>query len=384
MRVDGVRMRTIWPESGTAVGIIDQTRLPHALVTVSLRSCEAVAEAIRTMRVRGAPLIGAAAAYGMALALAADPSDASLHRADRLLAATRPTAVNLRWALDRCGRELAPLKLGERAKAAWRLAGLVCDEDVAMNQAIGKHGLGLLKARRQGDRPIQILTHCNAGWLATVDVGTATAPIYAAHDAGIHVHVWVGETRPRNQGASLTAWELGRHGMPHTVIADSAAGHLMRLGKVDLCIVGSDRTAANGDVANKIGTYLQALAAKDNGVPFYVALPSPSIDWSLSDGGKIPIEERDPAEVTRISGMTADGTMATVRLTPESSPAANWGFERHSGPAGHGVDYGARRLRGVERGTGGTVSRAAGVGTCVADGSIRMRSGAWISTARRA
>jgi len=327
MRVDGIPMRTIWPEAGTAVGIIDQTRLPHALVTLSLRSAEEVAEAIRTMRVRGAPLIGAAAAYGMALAVTADPSDASLHRADLLLAATRPTAVNLRWALDRCRRELAPLTPGDRARAAWRLAGLICDEDVAMNRAIGEHGLTLLKARRHGDRPIQILTHCNAGWLATVDVGTATAPIYAAHDAGINVHVWVDETRPRNQGASLTAWELGRHGVPHTVIVDNAGGHLMQSGKVDLCIVGTDRTAANGDVANKIGTYLQALAAKDNGVPFYVALPSPSIDWSLSDGGKIPIEERDPAEVTRISGLSGDGTLATVRLAPQSSPAANWGFD---------------------------------------------------------
>jgi methylthioribose-1-phosphate isomerase len=204
---------------------------------------------------------------------------------------------------------------------------LICDEDVAINHAIGRHGLQLLNSLRKENRPIQILTHCNAGWLATVDVGTATAPIYAAHDAGIAVHVWVDETRPRNQGASLTAWELGQHGVPHTVIADNTGGHLMQQGKVDLCIVGTDRTASNGDVANKIGTYLKALAAKDNGVPFYVALPSPSIDWNLSDGKKIPIEERDPSEVTHISGLTKDGNLATVRLTPQSSPAGNWGFD---------------------------------------------------------
>ncbi|MGA2584086.1 MAG: S-methyl-5-thioribose-1-phosphate isomerase [Tepidisphaeraceae bacterium] len=327
MRVDGIPMRTIWPESNEAVGIIDQTRLPYALVKVSLRTAAEIAEAIRTMRVRGAPLIGAAAAYGIALAANADPSDESLARADQLLAATRPTAVNLRWALDRSKNELLPLKLNERAKSAWQLAKLICDEDVAINHAIGRHGLQLLNSLRKENRPIQILTHCNAGWLATVDVGTATAPIYAAHDAGIAVHVWVDETRPRNQGASLTAWELGQHGVPHTVIADNTGGHLMQQGKVDLCIVGTDRTASNGDVANKIGTYLKALAAKDNGVPFYVALPSPSIDWNLSDGKKIPIEERDPSEVTHISGLTKDGNLATVRLTPQSSPAGNWGFD---------------------------------------------------------
>jgi len=327
MRVDGVPMRTIWPEGGVSVGIIDQTRLPHALVKLSLRSPLEVAEAIKTMRVRGAPLIGATVAFGMALAATIDPSDASLHQAYQILIATRPTAVNLRWALDRCKNELAKLKPSDRAKAAWQLAEIICDEDVAMNKCIGRHGLPLLKARQHGDHAIQILTHCNAGWLATVDVGTATAPIYAAHDAGIKVHVWVDETRPRNQGASLTAWELGQHGVPHTVIADNTGGHLMQRGKVDLCIVGTDRTASNGDVANKIGTYLKALAAKDNAVPFYVALPSPSIDWNLSDGGKIPIEERDATEITRISGMTSDGNLSTVRLTPQSSPAGNWGFD---------------------------------------------------------
>jgi methylthioribose-1-phosphate isomerase len=327
MRVNGVPTRTIWPEPGPAVGIIDQTHLPHALVKLSLRTPQEIAEAIKTMRVRGAPLIGATAAYGMALAAQIDPSDASLHEAHQLLLATRPTAVNLRWALDRCLQNLTPLKLPDRAKAAWRMAEEICDEDVAINQSIGKHGLPLLKARQRGDQPIQILTHCNAGWLATVDIGTATAPIYAAHDAGIKVHVWVDETRPRNQGASLTAWELGQHGVPHTVIADNTGGHLMQHGQVDLCIVGTDRTASNGDVANKIGTYLKALAARDNGVPFYVALPSPSIDWNLGDGKQIPIEERDATEVTHISGMTRDGKIATVRLTPESSPAGNWGFD---------------------------------------------------------
>jgi methylthioribose-1-phosphate isomerase len=327
MRVDGVPMRTIWPEAKQAVGIIDQTRLPHALVTLLLRTPQDVAKAIRTMQVRGAPLIGAAAAYGIALAATADPSDESLQRADLLLAATRPTAVNLRWALDRCRNELTALNPPDRAEAAWRLAGVICEQDVAINQAIGKHGLALLKAHRHEDRPIQILTHCNAGWLATVDVGTATAPIYAAHDAGIKIHIWVDETRPRNQGASLTTWELARHGVPHTLIADNAGGHLMQCGKVDLCLVGSDRTAANGDVANKIGTYLKALAAKDNGVPFYVALPSPSIDWTISDGGEIPIEQRDAEEVTRISGLAGDGTIATVRLAPHGSPAGNWAFD---------------------------------------------------------
>ena len=327
MRVDGIPMRTIWPEGNRAVGIIDQTQLPHALVKLSLESVSEAAEAIRIMRVRGAPLIGATAAYGMALGASADPSDESMHRSHALLAATRPTAVNLRWALDRCLAELLPLKPADRAVAAWRLASVICDEDVALNQAIGRHGLELLKALEVRDRPIQILTHCNAGWLAAVDVGMSTAPIYAAHDAGIKLHVWVDETRPRNQGASLTAWELGQHGVPHTVIADNTGGHLMQHGKVDLCIVGTDRTAANGDVANKIGTYLKALAAKDNGVPFYVALPSPSIDWSLADGTKIPIEQRDAAEVTHMTGMTREGTVATVRITPESSPAANWGFD---------------------------------------------------------
>jgi len=327
MRVDGVPMRTIWPEAKQAVGIIDQTRLPHALVTLLLRTPQDVAKAIRTMQVRGAPLIGAAAAYGIALAATADPSDESLQRADLLLAATRPTAVNLRWALDRCRNELTALNPPDRAEAAWHLAGVICEQDVAINQAIGKYGLSLLEAHRHEDRPIQILTHCNAGWLATVDVGTATAPIYAAHDAGIKIHIWVDETRPRNQGASLTAWELARHGVPHTLIADNAGGHLMQCGKVDLCLVGSDRTAANGDVANKIGTYLKALAAKDNGVPFYVALPSPSIDWTINDGREIPIEQRDAEEVTRISGLAGDGTIATVGLAPQGSPAGNWAFD---------------------------------------------------------
>jgi methylthioribose-1-phosphate isomerase len=310
------------------VRIIDQTRFPHHFATLDLTNLDQAAIAITSMQVRGAPLIGATAAYGVALALRVDPSDSSLEHAIRILLATRPTAVNLRWALDRCRDELFPLRPADRATAAWKLAATVCDEDVALNRAIGRHALPLVKKNRPHDGPINILTHCNAGWLATVDVGTATAPIYAAHDAGIPVHVWVDETRPRNQGASLTAWELAHHGVPHTVIVDNAGGHLMQHALVDLCIVGTDRTTSTGDVCNKIGTYLKALAARDNGIPFYVALPSPSIDWNLSDGVKeIPIEQRQAAEVTHITGQREDGSIATVRLTPKSSPAANYGFD---------------------------------------------------------
>ncbi|HVJ50927.1 MAG TPA: S-methyl-5-thioribose-1-phosphate isomerase [Aliidongia sp.] len=328
MRVDGTPMRTIWPSGHGAVKIIDQTRLPHEFVTVELKSLDDAAHAIRAMLVRGAPLIGATAAYGMALAIKADPSDSSLEHAYRVLAATRPTAINLRWALERARREIGRHAPVDRVPVAWRLAAAICDEDVAINRAIGQHGLALVKQRRQGDKPVQILTHCNAGWLATVDIGTATAPIYAAHDAGIPVHVWVDETRPRNQGASLTAWELGRHGVPHTVIADNVGGHLMQHGMVDLAIVGTDRTTASGDVANKIGTYLKALAAHDNGVPFYVALPSPTIDWQLDDGVKeIPIEQRDGAEVTHLTGRAGDGRIVTIQVTPDGSPAANYGFD---------------------------------------------------------
>jgi len=332
MKVSGTPMRTIWLEpDGAAVGIIDQTLLPHELVTARLVSLDDAAHAIRAMLVRGAPLIGATAAYGVALAMRRDPSDAALAEACRVLLATRPTAVNLRWALDDVAAILKGLPPSERARAALRRAGDIADEDVAINRAIGTHGLKLLRAafEQKGQRaPVDVLTHCNAGWLATVDWGTALAPIYAAHDAGIPVHVWVGETRPRNQGASLTAWELQQHGVPHTIIVDNAGGHLMQHGRVDLCITGTDRTTAAGDVANKIGTYLKALAAHDNGVPFYVALPSPTIDWSISDGSRdIPIEERDPAEVTEIAGRLPDGTLARVRLTPEDSPAANFAFD---------------------------------------------------------
>jgi methylthioribose-1-phosphate isomerase len=328
MRVDGKPMRTIWPVGDDRVGIIDQTRLPHEFVTLEMTRLDEAAHAIKAMLVRGAPLIGATAAYGVALALRVDASDTALEQAIALLGATRPTAINLRWALDRMRRGLVELPAAARVETAWRLAAEIADEDVAINQAIGRHGLPLIEKARKGAGPVNILTHCNAGWLATVDVGTATAPIYAAHDAGIPVHVWVDETRPRSQGASLTAWELGRHGVPHTVIVDNMGGHLMQHGMVDLCIVGTDRTTARGDVANKIGTYLKALAAHDNGVPFYVALPSPTIDWTLDDGVKeIPIEQRDGAEVSIVQGRLADGRVAGVQVTPDGSPVANYGFD---------------------------------------------------------
>jgi methylthioribose-1-phosphate isomerase len=264
------------------------------------------------------------------LAMAEDPSEKGLDRAVESLAATRPTAVNLRWALDGMRRHLSELSAEQRFAAAIARAGEIAEEDVAINRAIGEHGLRLIEDahRRKGRRgTVQILTHCNAGWLATVDWGTALAPVYRAYDARIPVHVWVDETRPRNQGASLTAWELGQHGVPHTVIADNAGGHLMRHGEVDLCITGTDRTTASGDVANKIGTYLKALAAADNAIPFYVALPSPTIDWDLEDGGAIPIEQRDPREVTHIAGWTEAGERVEVRLTPADSPAANYAFD---------------------------------------------------------
>jgi len=332
MKVNGTPMRSIWlADDGWAVEIIDQTKLPHAFATCRLESLDAAARAIRDMLVRGAPLIGATAAYGLALAMRADPSTEHLEQAVKSLMATRPTAVNLRWALEDVAARLRPLVPESRAAAAYARAAAICDEDVAINRAIGEHGLGLIRAVQEKsgrDRPVNLLTHCNAGWLATVDWGTALAPIYLAHDAGIPVHVWVDETRPRNQGASLTAWELGRHGVPHTVIADNAGGHLMQHGRVDLCITGTDRTTARGDVCNKIGTYLKALAAHDNGVPFYVALPGPTIDWTIEDGvADIPIEERDGRELSEVTGRTADGSIATVRITPEGSTAANYAFD---------------------------------------------------------
>ncbi|MEQ9640589.1 MAG: S-methyl-5-thioribose-1-phosphate isomerase [Alphaproteobacteria bacterium] len=332
MRVNGKPYRTIWlAEDGRSVEVIDQTRLPHDFTTLNLKSLDDAAAAIRTMVVRGAPLIGATAAYGVCLALRDDAGDAALGVAYDKLLATRPTAVNLRWALDEMRALLAPLPVERRIEAAYAKAAAICDDDAETCHAIGRHGAELIEAawERSGKaRPVNVLTHCNAGWLATVDWGTALAPIYQAHDAGVPVHVWVDETRPRNQGAALTAWELGSHGVDHTVIVDNAGGHLMQHGEVDLCITGTDRTTAHGDVCNKIGTYLKALAAHDNGVPFYVALPYSTIDWTLGDGVRdIPIEQRDATEVTDIAGLSADGKTTTVRLTPASSRAANYAFD---------------------------------------------------------
>jgi len=331
MNVDGNPYRTIWlGKDGSSVEIIDQTRLPHAFEVARLTLLDDVARAIRDMQVRGAPLIGVTAAYGLALAMRADPSNAHLAHACELLAATRPTAVNLRWALDRARAVIAQRAEPARAVAAYAEAARMADEDVATNEAIGKFGFDLISrvARLKAGMPVHILTHCNAGWLATVDRGTATAPIYEAHDAGIPLHVWVDETRPRNQGAALTAWELGRHGVPHTVIVDNAGGHLMQHGHVDLVIVGSDRTTARGDVGNKIGTYLKALAAHDNGVPFYVALPSSTIDFTMMDGVKeMPIEERAGDEVAWIGGMSDEGRVTRVRLVPEGSDVVNYAFD---------------------------------------------------------
>jgi len=331
MNVQGRPMRTIWlGRDGSTVEIIDQTLLPHELVIVGLRTLEDAARAISTMQVRGAPLIGATAAYGVALGISEDPSDRGLELAISRLTATRPNAVNLRWALAEMKRALIEIPEGHRLAAALRRAGEIAEADVAIGRAIGEHGAPLIaEAWRQkaaGAR-VEVLTHCNAGWLAAVDWGTALAPIYRAHDDGIPLHVWVDETRPRNQGASLTAWELGQHGVAHTVIVDNAGGHLMREGLVDLCIVGTDRTTAGGDVANKIGTYLKALAARDNDIPFYVALPSPTIDWEIEDGAAIPIERRDDREVTHIEGWTGEGRRVAVRLAPEGSPAANYAFD---------------------------------------------------------
>jgi methylthioribose-1-phosphate isomerase len=332
MKVDGRHTRTIWLEpDGWSVGIIDQTRLPHRFETTRLTTGADAGRAIATMQVRGAPLIGATAAYGMALALRADPSDACLRSAYAELHAARPTAINLKWALDEMVQAVRALPPRERAPAAYARATAICDEDVAINEALGRHGHALIAAaatRKPAGAPVNILTHCNAGWLATVDVGTALAPIYTAHDAGVAVHVWVDETRPRNQGASLTAWELKQHGVPHTVIADNTGGHLMQHGLVDMAIVGTDRVAANGDVANKIGTYLKALAARDNGVPFYVGLPSPTIDFTVADGlREIPIEQRSGEEVATIAGRTPDGRIETVTLVPDGSAVANYAFD---------------------------------------------------------
>ena len=329
MKIGGKHHRTIWPVGSNAVEVIDQTKLPHRFQTMTLRTAADCAEAIREMIVRGAPLIGATAAYGIAFAMRADASDEALDRAHDLLLATRPTAINLRWALKRMCDALRNQPREWRAEIAWREAAAICDEDVETCRTIGLHGLEVLRetAAKKKSAPLNILTHCNAGWLATVDWGTALAPIYMAHDEGIPVHVWVDETRPRNQGASLTAFELGAHGVPHAIIADNAGGHYMQTGEVDLCIVGTDRVTANGDVANKIGTYLKALAAKDNAVPFYVALPSSTIDWSLNCGRDIPIEHRSADELLKMTGRLPDGGLATVEIAAPGSPGANPAFD---------------------------------------------------------
>ncbi len=331
MNVSGRSYRTIWLNAdGWGVDVIDQRWLPHEFRIAALRNVGDAATAIRDMWVRGAPLIGVTAAYGVALAMREDPSDAALDAAWERLHATRPTAINLRWALDAARDRLPPLDPAKRAAAAYAQAAEMADEDVAINRAIGRNGLAIIRgvaASKKPGEPVNILTHCNAGWLATVDYGTATAPIYCAMEEGVPVHVYVDETRPRNQGASLTAWEFVNHGAPHTLVVDNAGGHLMQRGLVDVVIVGTDRTAANGDVCNKIGTYLKALAAGDNGVPFYVALPSPTIDWTVRDGKDIPIEERSINEVNFVQGLGDDGKIARVRISPEGSPAANPAFD---------------------------------------------------------
>lgn len=337
MLVNHQQYRTIWPNFEHAqpyVEIIDQTKLPHIFEVAKLTTLAQMILAIKNMQVRGAPLIGAAAAYGVALSALESCSDQHLQQSAEQLIASRPTAVNLKWAVQRMLNVLLNLPITQRQSAAWSEAARICDEDVLLNQAIGAHGLGLIQVQHQKKkRTINILTHCNAGWLATVDFGTALAPIYAAHNAGIDVHVWVGETRPRNQGASLTAWELGQHGVPHTVISDNAGGHLMQQGQVDMVIVGADRVTATGDVCNKIGTYLKALAAFDSltlghHVPFYAAVPSPTIDWDIKDGVQsIEIEERGEEELAWMSGRQADGTIATVNILPQGTRVANPAFD---------------------------------------------------------
>jgi methylthioribose-1-phosphate isomerase len=331
MKINGKAYRTIWlADDGSTVEIIDQTRLPHALVVVPLRSMQEAARAILTMQVRGAPLIGATAAYGLALAIREDASDEAIDQAIEFLAKQRPTAINLRWALEEMRLSVQNLPHFERVAAAYRRAAEICDEDVETCRRIGEHGLKIIRdiaARKAPGEPVKVLTHCNAGWLACVDWGTATSPIYQAHDAGIPVHVWVDETRPRNQGASLTAFELGSHGVPHTIVVDNAGGHLMQHGEVDLVIVGTDRVAANGDVANKIGTYLKALAAADNDLPFYVALPHSTIDWTLRSGSSIPIEERSGDEVLKMPGRLPDGSVVTVEIAAPGSAAGNPAFD---------------------------------------------------------
>ncbi|WP_421863456.1 S-methyl-5-thioribose-1-phosphate isomerase [Parvibaculum sp.] len=331
MKIDGTHYRTIWvANDGWSVEIIDQTKLPHEFAIASLRSAEDAARAIKDMLVRGAPLIGATAAYGLCMALREDASDENLDRTYDMLLATRPTAVNLKWSLDAMREAVRGAGGNARVEAAYAEAARLCDEDVETCRKIGENGLRIIRgiAEAKPAETVNILTHCNAGWLACVDWGTALAPIYMAHDAGLPVHVWVDETRPRNQGASLTAFELGRHGVPHTIVPDNAGGHLMQHGQVDMCIVGTDRTTSTGDVANKIGTYLKALAADANGVPFYVALPHTTIDWTLKDGVKeIEIEQRSPREVTHMTGRTEEGEIVTVEISAPGSTAANYGFD---------------------------------------------------------
>lgn len=330
MKIDGIPTRTLRARPDQrAIDIIDQTRLPHALHWVRVATLDEAAHAIRAMQVRGAPLIGATAAYGLAIALDFEASDTRLAEAIAVLGATRPTAVNLHWALARMEKHLRPLAPEARCDAAWAEAAAIAEEDVAQNAAIGQHGLKLWKDLIVADgQTLNVMTHCNAGWLATVDWGTALAPIFKATEAGIPVHVWVDETRPRNQGASLTAWELVAAGIPHHLIVDNAGGHLMQHGRVDLCIVGTDRTTASGDVCNKIGTYLKALAAKDNGVPFYVSLPGSTVDWTVDDGvAEIPIEERGEEEVLQLMGCDAGGQVQRVSIAPAATPAVNPAFD---------------------------------------------------------
>ncbi|HKX64802.1 MAG TPA: S-methyl-5-thioribose-1-phosphate isomerase [Rhizomicrobium sp.] len=329
MKINGQHYRSVWPVGEDGFGIIDQTKLPHEFVTLTLRDAEAAANAIVTMQTRGAPLIGAVAAYGLALAVREDASDGHIQKVVEMLAETRPTAINLKWALWRMRGALLNQPRDKRAALAWKEAALIADEDVAMSQAIGKNGLAIIRdiAAKKKGQTVNLLTHCNAGWLATVDYGTALAPIYLAHDEGIPLHVWVDETRPRNQGASLTAFELGSHGVRHAILTDNAGGHFMQAGQVDMVIVGTDRVTANGDVANKIGTYLKALAAKDNNIPFYVALPSSTIDWTIPDGRDIPIEERSPDEVLKMAGRLPDGSVTVVEIAAPGSGAANPGFD---------------------------------------------------------
>ena len=327
MQVATQHFRTIWPDARCKfVEIIDQTKLPFTFEIARIESLEQMMHAIKTMQVRGAPLIGVAAAYGLALAMLHDDSDDYLQQASQELISTRPTAVNLRWAVQRMHTHLHALQPQQRNFAAWKEAAKIAEEDVAQNQLIGHHGFELIK-KLYKDKQFNILTHCNAGWLATVDFGTALSPIFVAHDAGLNVHVYVSETRPRNQGAALTAWELAQHGVPHTVITDNAAGHLMQQGLVDMVIVGADRVTTNGDVCNKIGTYLKALAAHDNNIPFYAAVPTPTIDWNISNHNEIEIEHRHGDEVAYLQGLSADGSVQSVRVIPKESQAANPAFD---------------------------------------------------------